>query len=163
MTFSGKAAMVTGAAKGIGKSTSLELAKQGARVGLLDINADGAEQTASEIRAEGGEALAIATDVADSAQVDAAVEQIVAEFGHLDLLVNNAYISGGYAPVGETTDEVWSRVVGVNLTGFLQLCPSRLAGDDGTRRRGHRQHVLPELGFAVVFRPGCSTPPRKPG
>ncbi|MDH3600093.1 MAG: SDR family oxidoreductase [Candidatus Tectomicrobia bacterium] len=117
--FSGKSAMVTGAAKGIGKATALALARQGASVAIVDIQAEGAEQTASEVRQLGVEALAAPTDVADSSQVNSAVERVAAKLGRIDMLVNNAYISGGYAPVPETTDEVWNRVLSVNLTGYF--------------------------------------------
>ena len=117
--FTGKVAMVTGAAKGIGKATALELAKQGANLAIVDIQTEGAAQIASSIRQLGCSALPVAADVADPIQVNAAVDLIVAEFGRIDLLVNNAYISGGYAPVSETTDEVWNRVIGVNLTGYF--------------------------------------------
>ena len=63
--------------------------------------------------------LAIPTDVADPAQVNIMVSQVRQQLGRVDMLVNNAYISGGYAPVPETTDEVWNRVLAVNLTGYF--------------------------------------------
>jgi NAD(P)-dependent dehydrogenase (short-subunit alcohol dehydrogenase family) len=115
----GKVAIVTGAARGIGKATALALARQGAQVAAVDIDAAGAQQTAAAAQQLGVTALARAIDVADPAQVNSMVEQVVAQFGRIDCLVNNAYISGGYAPVAETTDEVWNRVLAVNLTGYF--------------------------------------------
>jgi NAD(P)-dependent dehydrogenase (short-subunit alcohol dehydrogenase family) len=117
--LSGKVAIVTGAARGIGRATALALARQGVQVAAVDIDAAGGQQTATEAQQSGGTALAISTDVADSAQVNTMVEQVVAQLGRVDFLVNNAYISGGYAPVPETTDEVWQRVIAVNLTGYF--------------------------------------------
>ncbi len=115
----GKIAIVTGAGRGIGKATALALAKQGIGVAAVDIAGETAEQTAAEVGQMGVPSLAATVDVADSAQVDAMVERVAQVLGRVDMLVNNAYISGGYAPVPETTDEVWQRVLGVNLTGFF--------------------------------------------
>jgi NAD(P)-dependent dehydrogenase (short-subunit alcohol dehydrogenase family) len=117
--LSGKVAIVTGAARGIGRATALALARQGAQVAAVDIDAAGGQQTAADVQRSGTTALAIAIDVADSAQVNTMVEQVVTQLGRVDFLVNNAYISGGYAPVPETTDEVWQRVIAVNLTGYF--------------------------------------------
>lgn len=119
MMQKGKVAIVTGAARGIGKATALALARRGIGVGVVDIQAEGGEATAEEIRALGVPSLAVPTDVADSGQVDAMVEQVKARLGRIDMLVNNAYISGGYAPVPETSDEVWNRVLAVNLSGYF--------------------------------------------
>ena len=115
----GKIAIVTGAGRGIGKATALALAKQGIGVAAVDIAGAAAEQTAAEAQQLGAPSLAVAVDVADSAQVNAMVERVVQTLGRVEMLVNNAYISGGYAPVPETTDEVWQRVLSVNLTGYF--------------------------------------------
>lgn len=117
--FEGKIAIVTGAGRGIGKATALALARLGSGVAIADIQGEAAQQTAAEVQQLGAPSLAVATDVSDSAQVDAMVEQVVQQLGRVDMLVNNAYISGGYASVPETTDEVWQRVLNVNLTGYF--------------------------------------------
>lgn len=117
--FDGKVAVVTGAARGIGKATALALAKQGAGVAIVDIQDEAGKQTAAEVQQLGVATLAIRTDVADPAQVNTMVEQVRQRLGRVDMLVNNAYISGGYAPVPETTDAVWNRVLAVNLTGYF--------------------------------------------
>lgn len=117
--FEGKAAIVTGAARGIGRATALVLAGQGVSVAIADIDAEGAQEAAEAISQLGGTALTCPTDVAQPAAVNAMVEQVVTQWGRVDMLVNNAYISGGYAPVAETSDEVWNRVLAVNLTGYF--------------------------------------------
>jgi NAD(P)-dependent dehydrogenase (short-subunit alcohol dehydrogenase family) len=117
--FHGKVAIVTGAARGIGKATALALARQGAQVAGVDIDAESVQQTAAAVQQLGVAALASTIDVADPSQVNTMVEQVVVRLGRVDFLVNNAYISGGYAPVPETTDEVWNRVIAVNLTGYF--------------------------------------------
>ncbi len=119
MMFAGHVAIITGAGRGIGKATALALAAHGAQVAIVDIEHDNAQHTATEVQQLGGTALAVQTDVADSAQVEAMVAHVQAQLGRVDMLVNNAYISGGYAPVPETTDEVWNRVLAVNLSGYF--------------------------------------------
>ena len=88
--LSGKVAFVTGAGHGIGRAFSLTYAGEGAAVAIADINVEWAEGVADEIVQGGGRALAIACDVSDSAQVNAAVERTVGEFGQIDILVNDA-------------------------------------------------------------------------
>jgi 3-oxoacyl-[acyl-carrier protein] reductase len=117
--LTGKVAMVTGAARGIGKATALALATQGASVAVVDIDAAGGQRTAETVQKLGVTACAMPVDVSDAGQVNAMVEQVARQLGRIDMLVNNAYIAGGYAPVPETTDEVWNRVLAVNLTGYF--------------------------------------------
>jgi len=132
--FAGKVAIGTGAAQGIGKATAVSLAKHNARVVIVDIDADGGQQTAQEVQQLGVSTLILPIDVADSAQVNVMVDQVVTQFGGVDMLVNNAYISGGYAPVAETTDETWNRVLAVNLTGYFNC--ARAAAKVMMVRRG---------------------------
>lgn len=90
--LAGKVAIVTGAGQGIGRGVALQLAQQGARVVVSDINADTAAETVSVARSRGGEAMAIGCDVADSASLEALVDTVVDRFGSLHILVNNAYL-----------------------------------------------------------------------
>jgi 3-oxoacyl-[acyl-carrier protein] reductase len=134
--FNGKVAIVTGAARGIGKATALALAKQGAGVAIVDIQDEAGKQTAAEVQQLGVPTLAIRTDVADPVQVNTMVGQVRRQLGRVDMLVNNAYISGGYAPVPETTDEVWNRVLAVNLTGYFNCARAVVNLASGAGLRG---------------------------
>jgi NAD(P)-dependent dehydrogenase (short-subunit alcohol dehydrogenase family) len=112
----GKIAIVTGAASGIGRATAMRLGAEGARLASVDLAGDGAEQTAKAIRDAGGDAIALAVDVTDSAACERMVEQVAGRFGGLTTLVNSA----GVRPVGPDPappPEEWQRVIDVNLTG----------------------------------------------
>jgi NAD(P)-dependent dehydrogenase (short-subunit alcohol dehydrogenase family) len=104
-TLNGTSAIVTGAAGGVGRGIALALAKEGASVGVVDINADGAAETVGLLEEVGAQALAITCDIRVSAEVDAAVAQVVDAFGTVDVLVNNAIASRGQVPFEEITDE----------------------------------------------------------
>ncbi len=109
-------ALVTGAAQGIGAETARRLAAGGAKVGVLDLQQDAATEVADEIRAAGGSALALAADVSQRAQVQAAVDQLVAEYGGLHILVNNAGVLRDNL-LFKMSDDDWSTVMDVHLRG----------------------------------------------
>ena len=118
MTLQGKIAFVTGAGGGIGRATALELAGRGASVGVFDVRAEAAAETASLVEENGGRALALTGDVGRSGDVRAAVGATVAAFGGLDIVVANA----GIAILGsvlEVSEVDWERIVSVNLTGVF--------------------------------------------
>ena len=117
--FSGKVALVTGAAGGIGRATARAFASAGAAVAVADIDLAGAQETAELIAAGGGRSLALRTDVADSAAVEEMVSRTVETFGGLDFAHNNAGIVGAGAPVSEMPDEVWERGIAVMLSGVF--------------------------------------------
>jgi NAD(P)-dependent dehydrogenase (short-subunit alcohol dehydrogenase family) len=101
----GRVALVTGSAQGIGRGIAHALAKEGASVAVVDRNVEGAEQVAGEITGFGGRAISIGCDIRESAQVDKAVEQTVAAFGGLTILVNNAMAARTGIPFEQTTDD----------------------------------------------------------
>jgi 3-oxoacyl-[acyl-carrier protein] reductase len=118
--FEGRVALVTGAARGIGAATAQRFAQEGARVVVADLDAEGSERTAADLRASGVEALAIGCDVADAAQVQAMVDRAVEHFGQLDILVNNAGITRDNLLFKMSEDD-WDRVMAVHLRGAF-LC-----------------------------------------
>jgi NAD(P)-dependent dehydrogenase (short-subunit alcohol dehydrogenase family) len=110
----GKAALVTGAASGIGRAIAAEFARDGARVAVVDVDATGATAVADEI---GGSAIGIGADVADLDQIDAAITEAVRTLGKLDVLVNNAGVFDQNAPCEELTVEMWDHLMSINVRG----------------------------------------------
>src|SRR5690349_21312605 len=115
--LSGRAALVTGAASGIGRASALAFAAAGAAVALVDTDTDGLEQTAVAVRALGQRAEPIPADVTDLAAVTAAVDRTVAVLGGLDAAHNNAGVPGPYVPLDSYTEEDFLRVLQVDLVG----------------------------------------------
>ena len=118
MKLENKVAIVTGMATGIGKSIALRLATDGAVVAGFDIQVEKAQQTAAEVVAAGGQAIAFEADVTDYAVIKAGVDAVIAQFGQVDILVNNA---GAY-PQTEFKDlepEAWKPILDLNVNGTL--------------------------------------------
>lgn len=111
-----KVALVTGAAAGIGRAIALRLARDGIAIGVLDLNKADCDKVAQEIRAAGGEAIGLAGDIAKRDTIQAAAAALRAAFGPINILVNNAGITG-FAPFLELTDAQWDRMMEVNLKG----------------------------------------------
>src|SRR5215204_3076499 len=126
-----KVALVTGAARGIGRRVALVLAERGYAVAANDLSAP--EQTLGELERVGAEALAIPGDVSDEAAVYEMVRDVMENFGRVDVLVNNAGVSA-IIPAEETTLADWNRTLAVNLTGPFLM--SRDFGKEMLRRRG---------------------------
>ena len=124
--LSGQAAFVTGAARGIGEAICRRLGLAGAVAFVADLDGEAAEATAAKLRDEGVHAHAVQVDVVDRASVEAAAKQALAKAGKIEILVNNAGIAGRGAPVWEQTDEDWSRVIDINLTGVFHCCRALL-------------------------------------
>lgn len=113
-----KVALVTGSAQGIGKSVAIALAKEGANVIISDVNLDLANQTAGELAALGVRSKAYKFNVADLAETEAAVAEMIKEFDRIDILVNNAGITKDNLLIRMKKEE-WDAVIGVNLTGVF--------------------------------------------
>jgi NAD(P)-dependent dehydrogenase (short-subunit alcohol dehydrogenase family) len=123
--LAGLRAALTGGATGIGRATALALATSGAEVAILDIDQSAAETTCREVERAGGVAFAIYASVADAASVEKAFALLDERWGGLDLLINNAGVSGNRASL-EIDDDEWRRVMGINLDGVFYC--SRAAG-----------------------------------
>jgi NAD(P)-dependent dehydrogenase (short-subunit alcohol dehydrogenase family) len=117
LDFSGKVALVTGAAAGMGLATAQAFAEAGAAVVLADFKEDAVKAAAQQVVAAGHKAVAVHCDVSDDAQVAAMVDRTIAEFGRLDAAFNNAGVMARIAPTADSTREDWDRVIGVNLRG----------------------------------------------
>jgi 2-hydroxycyclohexanecarboxyl-CoA dehydrogenase len=111
-----RTALVTGAAAGIGRACAIRLAHEGMAVGVLDLNLEGCEKVAAEIKAAGGRAIALQASVADRAQVTAAFAKLRQAFGPVTVIVNNAGITG-FVPFKQLTDEQWDKMLEINLKG----------------------------------------------
>ena len=118
----GKVALVTGGASGIGRAAALAFAREGAKLVVADMNAEGGQQTVHMITEQGGEAILVQTDVTQPTAVKALISKTVETYGRLDCAHNNAGISGGgRALTAEYSEERWHQVIAVNLTG-VWLC-----------------------------------------
>jgi NAD(P)-dependent dehydrogenase (short-subunit alcohol dehydrogenase family) len=128
----GKIVIITGAGSGSGRAACLIFAREGARIAAADVDEPSAETTAAEVRAAGGEAIAVGCDVADAAQVDEMVAATVAAFGRLDVIYNNAGITvlpepgKGMRRLVDTDLAVIARVQGVNVNGVINGCRSAI-------------------------------------
>ena len=129
-----KVALVTGASQGIGRATSLALAEAGAKVAVAARSADKLASLVAEIEGAGGEALAVPMDVADAAQVKNAFQQVLAKFGKLDILVNNAAITRDTLALRMKLED-WDAVLRTNLTG-AHLCIQQALGAMLRQRSG---------------------------
>lgn len=115
----GKVSIITGAGSGIGKSTAILFAKEGSKVVVVDYGVEGGEKTVDLINKDGGEAIFIEADVSKSADVQRAITSTVDEYGKLDILHNNAGVEGILAPMHESTEENFDRVISINLRGVF--------------------------------------------
>lgn len=133
MRLGDRMAIVTGAGSGMGRAIALEFGTAGGRVACLDLNGPAALATAERLGP--GRGVAIPCDVADGASVTAAVARATAEFGAAEILANCAGVHDGFAPLGKTPDELWDRVMNVNLRGMFLMTravlPAMLAGGRG--------------------------------
>jgi glucose 1-dehydrogenase len=146
-------AIVTGAARGIGRAIARRYAQEGATVVIGDIEAEAAERTCREIEAAGGHAHFVLTDVGDPAQAEALAAEAEARFGRIDILVNNAGITGENGPVLEITPAIWDRILRVNLSGVF-YCAQAAARRMMPARRGSIINISSVNG--VVPQPNCT-------
>ena len=125
MELEGQVAIVTGAGRGIGRATALELARLGADIVVAELDKAGAERTAAEVKKLGRRAVAVPTDVTRRADLAAMAERARAELGRIDVLVNNAGIYRAAAPL-DVTEEHWDAVMSVNARAVFFACQAVL-------------------------------------
>jgi 3-oxoacyl-[acyl-carrier protein] reductase len=151
MSVAGKLAMVTGGGSGIGRAIAGRLGADGARVAVVDLNREAAEQTVRLIREAGGAAAAFPTDVSDSTGVRAMVRSILEYHASsaIDVLCNDAGVDHGITPIAELSEETWDRVMAVNAKGAFLCCkyvlPLMIENDGGVI-----VNVASDLGSVVV-------------
>jgi NAD(P)-dependent dehydrogenase (short-subunit alcohol dehydrogenase family) len=116
---SGKVALVTGAASGIGRASALLYAREGAKVVVSDVNVEGGQETVGLIQKASGEAFFVKTDVANPADCENLVRRTIEKFGRLDLACNNAGIGGEQNLTADYSIEGWQKVIAVNLSGVF--------------------------------------------
>ena len=119
MRLKDKVAIVTGGGAGIGQAIAVGYAREGAKVVVAEINRSNGESTAAEIRAAGGEAMFVPTDVSKTADVQKMVDLAVEQYSRIDILVNNAAVQlfGHDARAHELTEEIWDHTHSINLRG----------------------------------------------
>lgn len=125
--MSNRVAFVTGGAQGIGGGISEALGAQGFRVAIADLNLDAAKQTAQRIIDAGGEAIAVAVDITDTASVRDAVKATTEALGDIDVVVNNAGWDD-FMPFVKTTEDFWDKILDINFKGALRVCHTVVPG-----------------------------------
>ena len=125
MELAGKVAIVTGASRGMGNLIALRLAREGVKVSLVGRSLEGLQAAADQVRAEGGQALAISTDIRIADQVESMARQTVDQFGGIDILVNSAFW-GPPASIEDTTEAFWDQTLDTTLKGAF-LCARAVA------------------------------------
>jgi len=120
----GKVAIVTGAGMGLGQASAILLAQEGAKVVVSDVKADLGQATVDTIKGQGGDAIFVKADVADSAEVQELMKACVKQYDTLDVLHNSAgiWMARKDAPVAEVSEDVWHTTIAVNLTGTFLCC-----------------------------------------
>ncbi len=117
MTVKGKVALITGGGSGLGEAAARVLAREGAKVVVLGRTADEVKQVAEDIRTSGGEAMHVTADIAKPDAMQKAVQQVIDQWGRLDIVFANAGINGVWAPIEDLTPDDWQETIDVNLNG----------------------------------------------
>ena len=147
--LSGRVALITGAASGIGRASALAFASAGACVALVDVDADGLAETAAAARKAGARAEVLVADVTDILAVTAAVGRVVQVFGRLDAAHNNAGVPGPYVPLDEYSEEDFLRVLQVDLAGVWRCMRAEIRQMRG-QRSGAIVNTSSMLGAAAM-------------
>lgn len=142
-----KVAIVTGAGQGIGRAISLELAKEGAKIIVSDINQETIDKTVEEIKSLGIDVIGVKADVSNSSEVEEMVKKALEHFGSIDILVNNAGIYP-FKPLIELSEEDWNKVLNINLKGCFNC--TRAVVDTMIKQKSGRIINITSIAGAVV-------------
>ncbi len=152
--FEGRVAVVTGGGRGMGRAVSLRLAREGARVVVAELVPEHGEEVAREIRAAGGEAVAVPVDVSRLADIERLFEQTEAAFGGCEILVNNAGIGVG-KPALDYTEADWDRQMGVNVKAVF-FCSQAAIRQMAPRKHGKIVNFASTSAFVSSSKPGVA-------
>jgi NAD(P)-dependent dehydrogenase (short-subunit alcohol dehydrogenase family) len=122
MLLSKKSTIITGSAKGMGKGMALKFSQEGSAVAVVDIDIAEARRTVDEIKEKGGRGIALQCDITREDQVKQTVDQVVNEFGTVDILINNAGAAGESFPIEELPEDVWDKTFSLNLKSQYFFC-----------------------------------------
>ncbi|MBN1369469.1 MAG: SDR family oxidoreductase [Dehalococcoidaceae bacterium] len=148
LNLSGKVAVVTGAAMGIGKAIAARLAEAGASVVIADINPEAAQKTAEELINDGYKAAHVQSDASKIEDAERTISQAVDVFGDVDILVNNAGIYP-FTPAIDMTEAIWDKTIDINLKGTMFFCQ---AAARAMKDRGHGGKII-NIASIDAFRP----------
>ena len=154
MSFKNQAVIITGASSGIGRATALEFAKRGANVVVSDINEEGGKEAAERIKANGGKAIFVKTNVADWDEVQALIKACLDNYGQLDHMINNAGIGQGLHFFDQITNEHWDKTIAVNQTGVFYCMKAALSIMKG-QKRGNIVNTASAAGIGAAPRMGA--------
>ncbi len=160
MQLEGKVAIITGASQGIGKAFALRFADEGAKVVVVNRRPEKGQKVADEIKAGGGEALAVPADVSDDASVTELAKKVVETYGRIDILINNAavYYGIGTRPWDSWSIEDWDRIFAVNARGTWQ-CSRAVAPQMIKQGKGKIIHIASgtaDIGYELLLPYSCS-------
>jgi len=142
--LSGQVAVITGSSRGIGRSIAIQLSRAGARVVISSRKQEACELVAQQIRAEGGEALAVAANISDKQQVEALLQRTRSEWGPIDIMVCNAATNPYYGPMAGLPDDVFDKIMRNNVLSNLWLC--NMAREDMAAKRNGAIVIVSSIG-----------------
>lgn len=122
MKLLNKVSLITGAGSGMGRASALLFSAEGAKISIADIDRKSGEETADLIKQKGGEAIFIQTDVSRAADVERMITTTVNTYGRLDILFNNAGLPMSFTPIEEVEEELWDRIMNVNVKSIFLGC-----------------------------------------
>lgn len=149
MKLENKVAIVTGSGQGIGKGIALEIAKEGAKVVVSDINQENIDRTVGEVNSLGSEAIGVKADVSNAKDVNELVEKTIEKFGKVDILVNNAGIYP-FKPLTEMEEKDWDKVLNVNLKGVFN-CTKAVLPEMAKQKSGNIINIASIAGAVVGY------------